>query len=79
VWLRIHDLGIVAAGTLLSVPEGVVVERASGRPFLIEDPQVALANRGGEELVVVRWLLGGQAVESRFRPDDREEALAWAS
>lgn len=84
--IAIGDIGFRAAATMSLSREGVLIERTGASPLWIPAESLvsarterALAGKvmGIAGLLVVRWQLGDQQIDSGLRGDDKSSYAAW--
>ena len=84
--ITIGDIGFRAAATTSLSRQGLLIERTGASPLWIPAeslvsarPDRALAGKvmGIEGLLVVRWQLGDQQIDSGLRGDDKTSYGAW--
>lgn len=86
--VAVGDLGFRAAATLRLTSDGLLVNRVGAQPLWIPAAQLrgartdrALAGKvmGRDGLLVVRWQLGDQLLDTGFRGDDKDVYQRWVA
>lgn len=88
--VAVGDLGYRTKAVLTRFPEGIMVQRSSGRPIWIPQESIidvrtersivgkAIPARSNEGVLVIRWRLpSGAVLDTGFRADNRSEYDRW--